>query len=201
MKNKLHVISILAIALSLTGCASYKGGAVQVRDATQFVNSQQSVGVVVGAEAMTAEAKVKEIFNVNITEKGYFPVELSVKNGSASRILIQKDMIELVASAGGINRPINISAMIDEFEKSKMAYALLGFGIFSYMSAEDANKKMASDWTSKEMPKELLVSPDRRASGFLYIKLPNGEKPTGMELIVPVENLETKSTQTLRLRL
>ena len=201
MKNKIHAILILASALSFTGCASYKGGAVQFREATQFVNSQQSAGIVVGAEAVTAEAKVKEIFYVNVTEKGYFPIELAVKNGSSSRILIQKDMIELVASAGGINRPINISAMIDEFEKSKMAYALLGFGIFSYMSAEDANKKMAADWTSKELPKELLVSPDRRASGFLYIKLPNGEKPTGMELIDPIENLETKATQTLRLRL
>ena len=201
MKHKIHAILILATALSFTGCASYKGGAVQYRDATEFGNAQQSAGVVVGAEAITAEAKVKEIFYVNITEKGYFPIELAIKNGSGSRILIEKDMIELVASAGGVNRPINISAMIDEFEKSKMAYALLGFGIFSYMSAEDANKKMAADWTSKELPKELLVSPDRRASGFLYIKLPKGEKPTGMELTVPIENLETKTTQTLRVRL
>lgn len=155
----------------------------------------------VGAEAITAEAKVKEIFYVNVTERGYFPIELAVQNGSPSRVLIQKDMIELVASAGGINRAINISAMIDEFEKNKMAYALLGFGIFSYMSADDANKKMSADWASKELPKELLVGPNRRASGFLYMKLPNGQKPQGMELVVPVENLETKAIETLRLRL
>jgi hypothetical protein len=201
MKYKIHSILILAGALSFFGCASYKGGVVQFRDANQFGNSQQSSGVVIGAEAITDAAKVKEIFYVNITEKSYFPIELAVQNGSTARILIEKDMIELVASAGGRNRPVNISAMIDDFEKSKMAYALLGFGIFSYMSAEDANKKMAADWTSKELPKELLVSPGRRASGFIYIKLPNGEKPIGMELLIPVENLETKATETLKLRL
>lgn len=42
MKYKIHAILILASALSFTGCASYKGGAVQFRDATQFGNSRQS---------------------------------------------------------------------------------------------------------------------------------------------------------------
>ena len=47
--------------------------------------------------------------------------------------------------------------MASDFEKNKMAYALLGFGIFSYMSAEDANEKMRADWKKArwEAPKRL----------------------------------------------
>jgi hypothetical protein len=82
-----------------------------------------------------------------------------------------------------------------------MVYALLGFGIFSYMSADDANKKMAADWASKELPKEVIVGPGRKSSGFIYVKLPNGEKPTGLELVVSIEYLDKKGTEAVHLRL
>lgn len=35
--------------------------------------------------------------------------------------------------------------MYSAFEKNKVAYALLGFGLLSYMSADEANRKMESD--------------------------------------------------------
>jgi hypothetical protein len=197
--------SSIAIAFSclfgLSGCASYKGGAVQHRDASQFGNFQKSEGVEIGAEALTNETKVKEVFYVNVTEEGFYPVEISILNSSSSRFLLEKDRIELVATSGTLMRPVSVISMTNEFEKNKMAYALLGFGIFSYMSADEANKKMASDWTSKELSRETIVNPGRRTSGFVYFRLPKGQKPTGMELVLPVENLEAKVTQTLRLPL
>jgi len=191
----------LLIAAFGSGCASYKGGAVQIRDAAQFANAQKAGGVEMGAEAVVTEAKSKEIFYVNLGEQGYFPVEVSVNNQTNARLLIERDRVDLVSNSGATTRSVPVTAMIDEFEKNKMAYALLGFGIFSYMSAEDANKKMAADWSAKELARETIVAPSRRSSGFIYFKLPKGEKPTGMELVVPVENLETKSTETVRLRL
>ncbi len=201
MQTRFLAALTLISALCFAGCASYKGGAVQLRDASQFANAQKSAGVEAGAEAFTNEAKVKEVFYANVTEQGFFPVEVALYNGSDARVFLQKDRLELVSSSGAVVRPVSVTAMINEFEKNKMAYALLGFGIFSYMSAEEANKKMAADWSDKELPRETVVNASRRASGFVYFRLPKGEKPTGMRLVVPVENLESKATQALELQL
>jgi hypothetical protein len=69
------------------------------------------------------------------------------------------------------------------------------------MSADDANKKMASDWASKELASEVILNPSRRNAGFVYLKMPTGVKPDGMTLNLKVENLETKTVQSFKLRL
>ena len=61
------------------------------------------------------------------------------------------------------------------------------------MSAEDANEKMAADWTDKALSEETIVSPGRTESGFLYFRLPAGTTPRGMTLVIKVEELETKT--------
>jgi len=201
MKYPIQILFTLISALLFSGCASYKGGAVDYRTATQFANTQSVAAVQIGAEAMTNVDRIKEMFYVDVTEKGYFPIEIAIDNSGDSKVLIEKDVMELHLSGGGIIHPISVSAMTDEFEHNKMAYALLGFGIFSYMSADDANKKMAADWSSKELTKELIVGPGRKSSGFIYVKLPNGERPTGLELVVSVEHLDKKGTEDVHLRL
>lgn len=173
----------------------------QQRDASQFPNAVSQNGVVAGAEAYTVEAKVKEVFHVNVTEEGFFPIELSVSNDTDARVLIERGRIQLISNAGSSVYPIPSTAMADEFEKNKMAYALLGFGIFSYMSAEEANRKMAADWSSKELPSETIIQPGRRASGFIYVKLPKGTSPQGMELVVTIDRLEARRTDQVRIRL
>jgi hypothetical protein len=82
--------------------------------------------------------------------------------------------------------------MADACEHNKMAYALLGFGIFSYMSADEANRKMASDWRDKELPDTFIINPGRQRHGFLYFELPEGDTPGGATLTFLVESLESK---------
>lgn len=200
-REKIVQFLVSVFILALSGCATYKGGAIQYRDATQFSNTQSIDGVSVAADALTDSAKIKEIFYADLTEKNYYPIEVVINNGTEQRIFVPKEQIKIVSNSGSVIQPINVPVMIDEFEHNKMAYALLGFGIFSYMSAEEANKKMTSDWTSKELARELIVSPNRRGSGFVYVKMPKGTKPTGMELLVPVENLETRVISNIKVQL
>ena len=200
MRKNTIVLILTSCVLVLSGCASYKSGAVSLREATQFSNVRQVDGVSVAAEALTDSARIKEIFYEDISAGGFFPIEVVIHNGTANRILIQTNQIEVVGVAGDTFRPINVTTMIDEFEHNKMAYLFFG-GLFSYMSAEDANKKMASDWTSKELPRDLIVNPSRRSSGFVYVKMPKGMKPTGMQLTVTFENLETKGISTAKIQL
>jgi hypothetical protein len=91
--------------------------------------------------------------------------------------------------------------MYNAFEKSKMAYALLGFGIFSYMSAEEANRKMESDWRDKELPEQLIILPGLRANGFVYFQLPKGATTKGAKLAMEAEKLESRQKLKLELRL
>jgi hypothetical protein len=60
------------------------------------------------------------------------------------------------------------------------------------MSAEEANRKMASDWRDKELPDTSITNSGRKRHGFLYFELPEGETPSGYRLSFVVERLETK---------
>lgn len=188
----LSFLSGLAL-LALCGCTSYKAGIAEVRDIGQYGNATLVNEVRVAAEVYSTAAKIEQGFYINVSERDYYPVQVVAQNGSASRMLLLKERIEVSDSAGNTYRPINVATMVDEFEHNKMAYALLGFGIFSYMSADDANKKMAADWRDKELSSETIINPGRKAAGFIYLKMPKGVKPVGMTLNLEVENLETKA--------
>jgi hypothetical protein len=202
MNPRTAIFAICAsTALFASGCATYKAGAVSERDVKEYTNMSTITGVTVAAELLSKPEKIEEGFYVNLAEKDFYPVQIVAQNGTDARMLLTKDSIVVSDAAGNVYRPVNVTVMTDEFEHNKIAYALLGFGIFSYMSAEDANKKMAADWSSKEMAQEVILNPSRRNAGFVYLKMPKGVKPEGMTLEVKVENLETKASQSFKLRL
>jgi hypothetical protein len=199
--NSAVLMAFVPVAVLFSGCTSYDVGPVSVRDVNEYTNVAKNAGVTIAADLLSDPEKIKESFDVNLTEKDFYPVQIVIKNDKDGRVLLTKDSIELSDAAGNIYRPINVAVMSDEFEHNKMAYALLGFGIFSYMSADDANKKMAADWASKEMASEVIVNPSRRSAGFIYLKMPVGVKPNGMTLDLKVDELEAKSTLDFKVRL
>jgi hypothetical protein len=82
-----------------------------------------------------------------------------------------------------------------------MAYALLGFGIFSYMSAEEANKKMRSDWTAKELPREKVLIPNRKTHGVVYFDMgPGLAGVPNAGLDIPLSNMRTGEMIHAKLR-
>ncbi len=103
-----------------------------------------------------------------------------------------RETVELVHATGNIYRPVRGAIMYNAFEKNKMAYALLGFGIFSYMSAEDANRKMETDYREKEISEQVIILPGLRANGFVYFQLPKGSTTKGSKLTLQVERLDTR---------
>jgi len=91
--------------------------------------------------------------------------------------------------------------MYNAFENNKIAYALLGFGIFSYMSAEEANRKMESDYRDKELPEQVVILPGLRASGFAYFQLPKGSTTKGSKLTLQAERLDNQQKVKLEFML
>lgn len=178
--------------LSIDGCASYQYGIVEIRPTEQYPSRVTADGISMAADLCDSKEKAESAFYVDVTSEGFYPINLIFRNDTKDRVIISRDTVELIDATGNTNRPVRYNVMFSAFEKSKIAYALLGFGIFSYMSAEDANRKMESDWRRKEIPEQLIIQAGRKADGFVYFRLPQGKSPRGGKLILEAESLETK---------
>ena len=189
---KTALVMIMALLFAISGCATYKRTSVEVGALDMYKSKMSTKGITVAADPIDNTEEAKDNFYVDVTEASFFPVLIIVQNDTSDRIYFLKDSVELTDPRGNYYRPVSSAVMADALEHNKMAYALLGFGIFSYMSAEEANRKMASDWRDKELPDTSIINPGRKRHGFLYFELPEGETPSGYRLSFVVEKLETK---------
>lgn len=169
-----NLINVTLLLLMLAGCASHEVKDLAVKSADDYASREQVAGVTVAIEAYETKEKVEEAFTINLTEEGIIPVLLVMENQSDVSYLVLKEDIELTDIHGNVRNPVSAAVVAQKFEHNKMVYALLGFGIFSYMSAEEANKKMLSDWSEKELPEEKVLNPNRKVSGAVYFDMGKG---------------------------
>jgi hypothetical protein len=195
--KKILLCWTIILQLLIVGCASYKAGRIDTKSIEDYANHAEKDKVLLAADPYDTSEKAKAGFYEDVTEKGFYPVHLIIKNDSNERILILEEEIELVDTNGNTYRTVHSNIMSDACEHNKMSYALLGFGIFSYMSAEEANRKMATDWREKECPAQLIIDSGRKSDAFVYFQLPQGKTIKGCKLIVHLEGLETKQKAEL----
>jgi len=195
------ISALIVLLLGATGCATYKHGNINVRKVDAYSIHTTVCGVSLAVDPYDSPEKAKEGFFADVTSKGFYPVQLIFQNNTGDRLIILREMIELIDTNNKSHKPVRSTIMADACEHNKIAYALLGFGIFSYMSAEEANHKMASDWLEKELPDQLILPAARRMSGFLYFQLPMGQTTKGYKLKLEMEILETKEKIPLELLL
>jgi hypothetical protein len=186
------------LAFGVAGCASYNAGTAPTRDVGEYKNSTDQGGVKVAADLYTDPVKTKDVFYVDLAKEGFYPVLVMVQDNGDDRLLVETQDFTITDSKGNTYKPASVTDMTDEFGHHPFVYAVIG-GIFSYISAEDANKKMTADWTEKQFPAESILKPGRMKSGFLYFRMPDGVTPKGMTLEFPVESLETKKSASFRL--
>lgn len=202
MKSPRKVFIIVGVFFlsSLLGCASYKPQAISVCKIDEYTLCAKKDNISFAADPYDNSEKAKSAFYADVNSQGYYPVQLIFKNDTPDKIMLLRQTVEL-ESGGKLYRTTRSSNMYNDFEHSKMAYALLGFGIFSYMSAEEANRKMEADWREKEMPEQLIVLPGLTSHGFVYFKLPPGTTLRGSKLKVEAERLGEKKSVNLELTL
>jgi len=200
--TRVVLLMSLVVVVGLFGCASHEIKPLAPQPIDAYVIRQNVNNVTIAAEPFNTREKVEKVFTIDLTEEGYVPVLSVMENQSGDNILLLRDEIELVDSGGNVLKHVPANVMVEKFEKNKMAYALLGFGIFSYMSAEEANKKMKSDWSSKEMPAEKVLIPYRRTHGVVYFELGKGLATLpNSTLNVPLRNMRTGEAHSAQLRL
>lgn len=192
----------IILLLAVAGCATYKRGKIDVLSSPDdYACRCTAQGVSVAADPYDSTEKAKQGFYVDVTKESFYPVQLIVWNDTSERILVLREESQLIDASNNIYRPVRSTVMADASEHNKMAYALLGFGIFSYMSAEEANRKMASDWREKELPDQLIIPAGRKMNGFLYFQLPEGQTTKGCKLRLEAEKIETREKIPLELLL
>jgi hypothetical protein len=193
---------VLAFALSFLGCASHDIRQLAPEPINAYQIQTTESGVVVAADPFHTKQRAEGSFTIDLTEHGFVPILLVLENRTTDNILLIKDDIELTDSRGNIRKPVAANVMVSKFEHNKIAYALLGFGIFSYMSAEDANRKMLQDWSSKELPAEKVLIPGRKTHGVVYFDLgPGLTTLSNSNLQVPLLNMRTSERKAAGLRM
>ncbi len=201
MKTIGCILIILTLSFGLASCASYKAGQIDVRPIDEYTIRTKVEGISCAADPYDTAEKAKQGFYEDITSQGFYAIHLIFSNETDDRVMILRNSVELLDSAGNTYRSVRANVMSDTCEHNKMSYALLGFGIFSYMSAEEANKKMATDWRDKEIPDQMIISPRRKTNGFVYFQLPKGKIPKGCTLRFEAEQLESRKIVPVELKL
>ena len=194
-------LPIILVVLLLAGCASYDISQVDVRSVEEYEHHLTEQGMGFAADPYDTTDRTEGTFDEDLTDDGYFPVNLIFKNGISERMLILKETIQLADIHGQAYRPVRAAVMAQDFEDNAMTYGLLGFGIFSYASAEEANRERESDWFEKEIPDSLIINPGRVNGGFVYFKLPEEGKLAGSTLQLVIELMESNQKVTLRMPL
>lgn len=188
MKQVKFAIVMYSVFL-LGGCATYKSQVVNTERIEAYRNAKEVNGIAIAAEPYDTAAKAKGAFYVDVTSKNIKPLQLVIDNKSDDSVMIPRSEMLLIDKTGTEIKPVNSDYVYGRFEKNELAYAFWGFGIFSYMSAEQANEKMKADWYAKELPEERTIISKRKASGFVFFE--TGEHLSGKTLSVNVLNLKT----------
>jgi hypothetical protein len=70
------------------------------------------------------------------------------------------------------------------------------------MSAEEANKKMRTDWSGKELPAEKVLLPHRKMNGVVYFQLAPGLATLpNATLHISLRNMKSGQSNRAKLRI
>ena len=189
MNRNIRLALFLPLLMTVSGCATYKTQIVNTERVESYKNKITVSGITVAADPYDTADRAKSAFYIDLTKKNIKPIQLVVDNQSEDNVMIPRGEMRLMDSNGTEYQPVNSNYVYGKFEKNELAYAFWGFGIFSYMSAQEANDKMKADWYEKEFPEERTIITKRKSSGFVFFEL--GPHLKGMKLSVNALNLKT----------
>ncbi len=186
VRNKQKTICIIVlISYLFSGCASYQS----IRQAPLSTNpiAQQNKRINDGIESMvfpiTTQSMQTQIFDNDLIEKGYLPVQISILNKKDCNVTFNKDGIVLLTPEEiVIPRTSNLKVAMDT-DKSigRTVGWTVGLGVFglipSAMNVSKTNKRIQADYVAKA-PIEGNLVPGGLVDGILFFKLPEEEVKT-----------------------
>jgi len=192
MDKKIIFYFCLTALFLLCGCVSYKVQSVRMEPIDSYRNKSNISNVTIAVDPYDNASKSESAFYADLTEKNIKPIHLIIQNNSKDNILIIRSQILLTDRSGNEYQPVNSDYVFNRFEHNELLWAIFGFGIFSYMSADEANDKMKADWYEKELPEERIVTSKRKASGFVFFE--TAQHLQGNIVKLDVINLKTNES-------
>ncbi|MBI2499143.1 twin-arginine translocation signal domain-containing protein [Candidatus Woesearchaeota archaeon] len=162
------------------------------------------------------------IFNKPITEKGYLPIFLVVKNQTQDQYVLPRNDIIFTDSNGLRWEQVTSLKMSKSFHRIPgleaagmgILFGILG-GFTAWLGADKWNQEMDRDFTEKMMKDSLQVYPFSSANGCLYLRVPEHSKyssrrcsdkdmieiVTGAKLLIPLVNIAKGQKETVEVKL
>jgi len=187
--KKIFLLLPMFISLFFSSCATYKAQMIETKSIEEYKNKQTIGNITIVVEPFDTFQKIKSAFYIDTSTKNVYPIQIITKNNGKDEILWARDKVKLIDADGGIYKPVTSQYVADKFKKDEFAYAIFGFGIWSYMSAQQANEKMRADWREKELPEEKIILPDKDISGFVFFE--TKKHLSGCKLEIGIKNLKT----------
>lgn len=189
---------LVVFFMLLGGCASHKVVEVEPFVFGKGVYRVEQGGIVVGIEPYDDAQRIEKVFSVDMSKGRYYPLRLSLSNLSENRVVLARDQVRLIDKDGTSHPAIASKDVADDLRHNSVAYGMLGFGIFSFNSAEEANAIMKEDWAFKELPASMFFGRGQKQDGFVYVRLPEGILPRDTTFELTVEDFTSKERFVIR---
>ena len=168
----------LALAVVLSGCASYRPTAAPIPQAGAMPHRQEVANAVVSADPYTQPERVKATFGGDLMASGVLPIQVNVENLGAKGLMVRPSDAVLELSDGRQIAPAGAFAAAAKMERSgKVIAATVAFGLLGYLASSGAEDKARAarleDFRRKEFPEKRLEKGES-AHGFLYFLTPPG---------------------------
>ena len=166
----------LALAVVLSGCASYRPTAAPIPQAGAMPHRQEVANAVVSADPYTQPERVKATFGGDLMASGVLPIQVNVENLGAKGLMVRPSDAVLELSDGRQIAPAGAFAAAAKMERSgKVIAATVAFGLLGYLASSGAEDKARAarleDFRRKEFPEKRLEKGES-AHGFLYFLTP-----------------------------
>ena len=173
MNRKRFFILLFSILLMLApyGCANYKAASLPTLQ-PEFAPYSETIEKVTLSCKTLSKAECKKYFDRDIIEKGYQPVQLSIKNDTKKYILF---------STQGVSLPVSSPEEVAEKCHTSTAGRAVGYGVAGLfiwpllipavvdgVGSSQANTNLDRDFSDKNM-EQIIINPFATHSGIIFI--------------------------------
>ena len=185
--SKLNVacsLTALLVLIIFSGCAKYQPGVLASLQPEFAPYSEEKSGITLSVQKLTS-GDSKRILNRDIIEKGYQPIQITVKNDTKKYVLFSNQ---------GVNLPtVPAQEVADKVHTSTTgraaAYGVAGLFIWPLLipavvdgvGSAQANEKLDRDYDAKVMG-QVVIQPYATHNGLIFV--PVSELQDSFEIIL-----------------
>ncbi len=193
------ILRISTLALVVSACAGYDKPQISVLPIEEYQHRVNVDGISMAAEPYNTADKATLVFDEDLTAKGYYPINVVIRNDTDDRLLILKKTLALIDGSGVAYQPIDATLVAEDVDDNKMADGFLDFDILSFASTEEVDEERKSHYAAEQMAETMVIRPGQVQNGITYFYLPAGIALDGMTLHIDAEHMGSDRTTELAL--